>query len=337
MGIRIGSALSRFLSKIEKRHILWSIGGLLTLLIGSLLLYSHLFGPVDVNAQPSQFVVRQDASVSDVVENLSATNMVRSAWALRIALAGEPGHIRPGGYSLGKEMDAWTVAKVLTDPPAMAFVTFPPGIRKEQMGDMLADALGWSDAQKKDWNTIATNPDPSFVEGVYYPDTYLIPSDQSPEQIAARMRGRFTDVFAPYAQQALRKGIPWTEVLTLASIVDRESAKGDKALVAGILWNRLKSGMLLQADATLQYAKGAKGNWWPQPTSEDKYLSSSFNTYRHTGLPPHPINNPGMDSVAAVLNPEKTDCLYYLHDNSHQIHCSLTYGGQVKNVNTYLR
>lgn len=337
MGTRIGSALSRFLSGIRKRHVLWSAGSLLALLIGSLLLYSHLFGPVDASAQPSQFIVRQDASVSDVVENLSATTMVRSAWALRIALAREPGHIRPGSYSLGKEMDVWTVAKVLTDPPTMAFVTFPSGIRKEQMGDIMADALGWSEAQRKDWDTIATDLDPSFVEGVYYPDTYLIPNDQSPEQIAARMRGRFTDKFAPYAQQAQKKGIPWTQVLTLASIVDRESAKNDKALVAGILWNRLKSGMLLQADATLQYAKGREGNWWPTPTSQDKYLSSAFNTYRHTGLPPHPINNPGMDSVAAVLNPVKTDCLYYLHDSDHQIHCSLTYDGQVHNVNTYLR
>jgi UPF0755 protein len=126
-------------------------------------------------------------------------------------------------------------------------------------------------------------------------------------------------------------------VLTLASIVDRESAKDDKALVAGILWNRLDVGMKLQADATLQYVKGKEGNWWPQPLSEDKYLDSPFNTYQHTGLPPHPINNPSMDSIDAVLNPVDTDCLYYLHDTDHQIHCSVTYAGQVDNVNRYLR
>ena len=337
MGKKIGTALSRIVANVEKRHIFWSAGSLLALLIGSLLLYSHLFGPADTYAEPSQFVVQPGTSLSDVVQNLSVTGMVRSAWALRIALARESGHIRPGSYSLGKEMDAWTVAKVLTDPPDMAFVTFPPSIRKEQMGDILADALGWSDAEMKEWNTIATDPDPSFVEGVYYPDTYLIPSDQSPEQIAARLRGRFTDAFAPYAAEAQKEGIPWTKVLTLASIVDRESAKNDKALVAGILWNRLDNGMLLQADATLQYIKGKEGNWWPQPTSADKYLSSAFNTYQHVGLPPHPIDNPSMASIAAVLNPEQTDCLYYLHDASHEIHCSLTYAGQVQNVNTYLR
>jgi len=327
----------RFVPRVRKRHVLYSGLMVLAFFIGCLLIYSHLFGPVDGNAVPSQFVVRPDTSVPQVVENLSATGMVRSAWALRIALAGKAGHIRPGSYAIGKEMDAWTVAKVLTDPPAMAFVTFPPGIRKEQMGDILADALGWSDAQKKEWNTVATAPEPDFTEGVYYPDTYLIPSDQSPAQIAARLRGRFTDAFAPYAAEAQKKGLEWTDVLTLASIVDRESAKNDKALVAGILWNRLHVGMKLQADATLQYIKGKEGNWWPQPTSADKYLASVFNTYQHAGLPPHPIDNPSMESVAAVLNPVDTDCLFYLHDTGHEIHCSVTYSGQVSNVNRYLR
>ncbi len=234
-------------------------------------------------------------------------------------------------------MDAWSLASVLADPPALAFVTFPQGLRKEQVGSILADALNWTEEQRKEWDTVATAPSPDLIEGVYYPDTYLIPSDQTPEQIAARMRGRFMDVFAPYAKEAQDQGLNWQKVLTLASIVDRESSKTDKALVAGILWNRLEDGMKLQADATLQYIKGTEGNWWPAPTSDDKYLDSDFNTYQNAGLPPHPIDSPGMDSVAAVLEPADTDCIYYLHDANHQIHCSLTYAGQKKNVDRYLR
>jgi UPF0755 protein len=307
--------------------------------VGVLLAYSHFFGAIDTHAVPGEFVIQPGTSITEAANLIAASGVVRSSWALQIALHNESRRpdIRAGGYTIGKNMDAWTLAKILTEPPAIAFVTFPPGIRKEQMGDILANELNWSDAQKKDWNTVATNPDPNFVEGVYYPDTYLIPSDQSPSQIAARMRGRFTDVFAPYAKEAQRQKIAWSKVLTLASIVDREAAKDDKALVAGILWNRLDTGMKLQADATLQYIKGAEGNWWPQPLSADKYLVSPFNTYQHTGLPPHPIDNPSLASIDAVLHPVNTDCLFYLHDNSHQIHCSLTYAGQVKNVNTYLK
>lgn len=322
-----------------KRSFLYGSCVGVLLLVGSLLTYAHFFGPVDSSAVPAQYLIQPGTeSIPTVANDMAAQGIVKSAWALRIALYKEGGsHVRPGGYVVGRNMDAWTVAKVLTEPPALAFVTFPSAIRKEQMADILADALGWSDAQKEEWNTVATNPGPDFAEGVYYPDTYLIPSDQSPSQIAARMRGRFTDVFAPYAAQAQQKRIPWQKVLTLASIVDRESGKTDKALVAGILWNRLDSGMKLQADATLQYVKGKEGNWWPQPTSADKYLDSPFNTYQHTGLPPHPIDNPSLESIAAVLNPDETDCIFYLHDASHQIHCSITYAGQVKNVNTYLR
>jgi UPF0755 protein len=311
----------------------------LALLIGGLLAYSHFFGPADKTAGMTEFIIESDTSAAQVAAQAKQQGLVKSTWALRLALLeqSEGRRMREGGYNVSASMDALTVAKVLTDPPALVFVTFTPGMRKEEMGDMLASAFNWSDAQKVEWNTVATDPDPDFVEGVYYPDTYLIPSDQSPAQIAARMRGRFTDHFQPYAKEALEKGIPWTDVLTLASIVDRESSKIDKALVAGILWNRLNIGMKLQADATLQYVKGSEGNWWPQPKSEDKYLDSPFNTYMYAGLPPHPINNPDMDSVDAVLNPVDTDCLFYLHDNSHKIHCSVSYAGQVANVNRYLR
>jgi UPF0755 protein len=304
-----------------------------------LVAYSHFFGAVDTRAVPIEFVIQPGQSLNQAANTIAASGLVRSSWALQIALHKESTRpdIRAGGYTIGKNMDAWTLAKILTEPPAIAFVTFPAGIRKEQMGDILADELNWSEAEKKDWNTVATNPDPNFAEGVYYPDTYLIPSDQSPAQIAARMRGRFTDLFAPYALEAQKQKISWLKVLTLASIVDREAAKNDKSLVAGILWNRLETGMKLQADATLQYAKGEEGNWWPRPTSADKYIVSAFNTYQHTGLPPHPIDNPSLESINAVLHPENTDCLFYLHDNSHQIHCSLTYAGQVKNVDRYLK
>ena len=309
------------------------------LLISGLLTYSHFFGPVDQDAELGEFIVRPDMSIPELAADAKTQGLVRSTLALRIALYeeadGRP--IRPGGYTVGKGMDTWTVAKILSQPPALAFVTFPPAIRKEQMGDILAEALSWSEEQLHEWNTIATESDPDFTEGVYYPDTYLIPSDQTPTQIAARMRGRFTDMFAPYAQEALEQNIPWTKVLILASIVDREAGKTDKPLVAGILWNRLNIGMKLQADATLQYVKGTQGNWWPQPLSADKYLDSAFNTYKHAGLPPHPIDNPSLASIDAVLHPDDTNCLFYLHDAQHEIHCSVTYAGQVKNVDRYLR
>jgi len=73
------------------------------------------------------------------------------------------------------------------------------------------------------------------------------------------------------------------------------------------------------------------------PQSADKYLDSPFNTYQHVGLPPHPIAEPSLAAIDAVLNPQTTSCIFYLHDPSGQIHCSKTYSGQVANVNKYLK
>jgi UPF0755 protein len=322
------------------RYLRYAAGASLLLLVSFLLGYAHFFGPVNENDdQTIELTVAPETSVRDAAAHARTEGLVRSTWALRFAIheQGEGRKVRPGVYKLRRDMDTWTVAKTLTDPPAIAFVTFPPGIRKEQMGEILADALNWSDAQVEEWNTSATSPDPDFIEGVYYPDTYLIPSDQDPAQVAARMRGRFTDAFAPYAAEAKEKGLEWTEVLTLASIVDREAAKNDKHIVAGILWNRIEEGMRLQADATLQYIRGESGNWWPQPQSADKFLASAFNTYQHAGLPPHPINNPSLASIEAVLNPESTSCMFYLHDANGQIHCSRTYAEHLQKIDAYLR
>lgn len=313
----------------------WTVAAIIVFLLG----YSYFFGPTERTGVPEQVLVEPGTEIPALASMLEDQGFVRSEWALRFALYNKAGgrDIRPGAYMISKDMDTLMIARVLVGPPTMAFVTFPPSIRKEQMGEMLAEALGWSKEELLEWNTIATEPDPDFREGVYFPDTYLIPTDQSPSQIAARMRGRFTDMFAPYAQEAQEKGLEWTDVLTLASIVDREASKIDRELVAGILWNRLDIGMRLQADATLQYIRGSEGNWWPVPTSADKYLESEFNTYMNAGLPPHPINNPTLESIAAVLNPEPTNCIYYLHDYDHQIHCSLTYAEHERKIDAYLR
>ncbi|CAN5739453.1 endolytic transglycosylase MltG [soil metagenome] len=332
-------ALVRKTARSWKRTLRYGIGGAVVFLVLFVLTYAHFFGPAQKYSENEQYVVGIGSTTQQVIVDLKTHGYVRSTWAIRLALLEETQGraVRAGGYSISKSMDTWTIAKTLVGPPLLVFVTFPPALRKEQMGDILTVALNWSEEEKQQWNTTATEPDPDFIEGVYYPDTYLIPSDQTPAQVAARMRGRFTDVFAPYAKEAQEKGLKWTNVLTLASIVDREASKTDKALVAGILLNRLDEGMKLQADATLQYVKGVEGNWWPTPTSADKYLESAFNTYQHVGLPPHPIDNPSLESIAAVLNPEDTNCLFYLHDDSHTIHCSLTYAGQKKNVNKYLK
>ena len=228
--------------------------------------------------------------------------------------------------------------RFLAKPP-LAWVVIPEGLRKEEIAVILAQKLGWTDAQETEWITEDTATDPDYFEGVYFPDTYLIPVSETPLQVAERLRAHFEEKFAPYAAEAAKKTSNGLTALTLASIIQREAADAsDMPLISGILWNRLLASppMKLQVDSTVQYARGdTETGWWAPITPADESIDSPYNTYLRTGLPPHPISNPGLDAIGAALNPASTTCLYYLHDASRTIHCAATYEEQQQNIQKY--
>lgn len=236
-------------------------------------------------------------------------------------------------------MDSWEVIENLINGPQLKWVTVPEGIRKEQIGERLQAALGWNNEELKKWNETYTTTYEDLREGVYFPDKYLIPVDENGEEIAKRMIINFNEKMEPYFDKFAEKDIKWTTAIKLASIIEREAGgPGDMPLIAGILWNRLLKNQKLEIDATIQYAMGkTNGKWWPTVRGSDiRNTDSPFNTYKHTGLPPYPISNPGISAIDAVLNPEETDCFYYLHDKSRQIHCSVTYEEHLENIEKYL-
>ena len=244
-----------------------------------------------------------------------------------------------GGYKLSKNMDESRVAAALQEKPYMKWVIVPEGLRKEEIAQILATELGWTAAQQKTWISTDTTAKAEYSEGVYFPDTYLIPVDEAPAKVAARMQAKFNEVFAAYLPEFNRQNIKWTTGLTFASIVQREAKNAaDMPLIAGILWNRTEQGMALNADATLQYARGDAGNgWWAGATAADKAIDSPYNTYTNKGLPPHPICSPGINAIEATLNPAATDCLYYLHGNDGLTHCAATYAEHLQNIELYLK
>jgi len=306
-----------------------------------------LFGAPERQAELVQFTIAvgKDDS-SEIAAQLKEGGFIKSERGFRTALSGFIGAfstcidcIAPGAYKLSKAMNAWEISRVLKGEPYLKWVTIPEGLRKEEIADLFAQALLWSNEQKERWISTDTAMDFDHTEGVYFPDTYLIPVDEPTADVAARLRAKFEEKFTPYAKEAATQNIKWTTAMKLASIVQREAAdKDDMPLIAGILWNRLLADMRLEVDATLQYIKGSKENgWWPKISSADKQINSPYNTYKNTGLPPHPIANPGLDAIDAVLFPEETDCFFYLHDNTGETHCSDTYEGHLQNIERYLR
>jgi UPF0755 protein len=298
-------------------------------------IYHSLFGAPQKEAEMETFVVALGQPLAQTIQKLKSEGFIKSRLGFLIAF--RESNIAPGGYKISKAMNVWKIARALSAEPYMKWVVIPEGLRKEQIAAILAQELGWNEEVQKEWVQKHTARKPEEKEGVYFPNTYLIPKDEEPAKVAERLRAKFNEAFAPYLAEATKQNIKWTTLLKLASLVQKEAGKNDMPLIAGILWNRLLKGMKLEVDATLQYIKGTKNDWWPKIMPEDKKINSPYNTYLYKGLPPTPIANPGLEAIKAALFPEKTDCLFYIHDNGGEIHCAKTYAEHLKNIETYLK
>lgn len=312
-------------------------------LISIFLISVYIFNPlrpIDKSVTDQEIVIIKSDSIDAVAKELEDKDFIRSFTAFNLAynFLGDD-QIEPGGYYLSKNMSASEIINEINNGPDLKYITIPEGIRKEQIGERLAKLLNWSQSELDEWNNLYSENNTDYIEGVYLPDTYLIPVNETPTQVANRMIGNFNDKFAPFSKEALEKNIKWTTVLKIASLIQREAGgESDMKLISGVIWNRLDSGSLLQLDASIQYAKGeVDGQWWSHVTGDDiKNIDSPYNNYKYKGLPPTPIANPGVGAIDAALNPEDTDCFFYLHDRSRMIHCSVTYEEHLENIDKYL-
>ena len=303
--------------------------------------YWYYFGPVGKNKEVEIFIIPKNQDGFDLVQKLETEKFIKKNKVVEyyfntFVFLNE---IKPGGYRLSKAMWALDVFKKINGKPDLVWVSYSSCLRNEQVGEILTDALGWSENDLKKWNTVYTDTAPEYFEGVYYPDTYLIPIDESGEHVAKRLINRFNEKFTPLADKYVEANIRWVTGLKIASLIAREAAgKNDMKVISGIIWNRLDKGMPLQIDATMQYTlgKNSEGKWWGAIDLKEQKNNSPYNSYLHKGLPPTPICSPNIDYIDAALNPEETDCLFYLHDHFKQIHCAETYEDHLQNIKKYL-
>jgi UPF0755 protein len=159
--------------------------------------------------------------------------------------------------------------------------------------------------------------DSPTVEGFIYPDTYILPRvTQVDELINTLLRNFSLHLTIDLREGFTRQGLSVYQAVTLASIVEREAVQPEEApLIASVYLNRLKIGMKLDADPTIQYALGfnpVQQTWWTNPLdADDLQYVSIYNTYLNNGLPPTPIDNPGLNSLLAVASPADTQYYYF--------------------------
>lgn len=275
-----------------------------------------------------------DTKQEDIPEKLHKDGIIRSPYLFRLLLPFYkiPPAIEPGAYKLTKNMHLFAVLDTLAKMPYQQWITLVPGLRKEQVAERMKKKFNWNDEKEKEFLSISK-------EGYLFPDTYLLFTDIGGKEAAEFLEARFNEKFdAKLQADLLAQDVRTDTAVKIASLIERESGgDDDKALIAGVIWNRLNTNMRLQIDAVTQYSEGTPGNWWAPVVPSDLRKDALYNTYRNDGLPPGPICSPSLASIRAAVYPQETDCLFYLHSRDKKIHCAKTYEEHLENIQTYLR
>ena len=248
--------------------------------------------------------------------------------------------IKAGDYTFRTGMRPSEVIDMLVEGRyATIAVTIPEGFTVSQIAHIFQEkGLGQEET------FVALSVDPHFIqslhikgnslEGFLFPDTYQFRKGMGEDAILQEMVGRFKQVYSdPYRKRADELGLNQTEVVTLASIIEKETSDpSERYLIGAVFHNRLKKGIPLQSDPTVIYGiKDFNGNI----TKEDLQTETPFNTYIIKGLPPQPIANPGEESIKAALYPSPSNYLYFVSKNNGTHHFSATLEEHNRAVTTY--
>jgi UPF0755 protein len=200
-------------------------------------------------------------------------------------------------------------------------ITIPEGYGIEQIAALLqssgvADARQFAErahsSASEYSDLLGFVPPTGSLEGYLFPDTYLVSEGLPVGQLISVMVRRFCEKALPVLEGASRSGLTPHELVTLASIIEREAAlDSERPLVSSVFYNRIKSNTALESCATVQYALG---NPSKELTLTDLAFESPYNTYLHKGLPPGPIANPGLPSLLAAVNPADTQFMFFVAD-----------------------
>jgi UPF0755 protein len=263
-------------------------------------------------------------------ERLVAAGVVRDPVTFRFALwmSGHARVLKAGEYRFEQPMTPLDViGKLARGDVYVVNVTFPEGLTIEEMSAIFAShGLGSASAFVDAANDVslirALDPAAQNLEGYLFPDTYPLPRRaDAPRLIRAMVQG-FERVLTPALRSAVEaRGLSIHQAVTLASIVEKESARTDeRPIVAGVYLNRFRIGMALQCDPTVIYALRRAGTYTGNLHHDDLAFDSPYNTYRYPGLPPGPIASPGRASLEATVHPADVDYLYFVsrNDGSHE-------------------
>ena len=296
---------------------------------------AELERPAGSDDTPVTFVIEPGETAAEIATRLEEEELVSDAELFRryVQYHELDAGIEAGEFTLRQTMTIPEIAQALQrgQRPEQT-VTIQEGLRLEQIAAEVAEQTDVSEEEfltlvTTDWRdagltfSFLTNlPPDATLEGFLFPETYRLPENPSAVDILTRMLETFDARLSPEMRAAAAsRGLNVYELVTLASIVERESVLDEeRSLIAGVYHNRLEGSWFLGACPTVQYALGTPDNWWPQFTLEATEVDSPYNTYHNLDLPPGPICSPGLASIQASAYPSETDYFFFLADCSKE-------------------
>ena len=292
----------------------------LALVGGGIFAYRWATGAPEGPSRPVAFEVRQGWTLSRIADELVAADVIRSSIGFRVAARGVEDEIQAGDYELRTNMTPGQVLAVLRAGPIIETVslTVPEGLELREVAGVVAEDLGLDAKRFEEAATSGEFSLPPYlpegtdtVEGFLFPKTYELSPEVTEEDVITRLLTQFEEEAAGLDWgNAKQLGLSPYEVVVVASLIEREARVAeDRTKISAVIHNRLREGMPLQIDATVQYALPEENR---ELTFEDYEYDSPYNTYLHAGLPPTPIASPGAASLDAALNPADEDYLYFV-------------------------
>lgn len=280
------------------------------------------------------------ADMGEVASILKENDLIEFKTLFKIfaSVTGSGKKIAPGTYELNTDMDYRAIISSMSAGSASrseVSVTIPEGYSIDQIFALLEEK---GVATAADLRETAADHDYQFdflegiplgdyhrLEGYLFPDTYRFYMGEDPLYALNKMLVNFTNMVPRETRDSLAgEGRDLHQIITVASLIEKETDGTDQALIASVIYNRLNNPSVtngyLQIDATLAYLNGGK-----VPTEADKSIDSPYNTYLYTGLPPGPIANPGSEAIWAAMNPKSSDYYYYALGTDGLHHYSRTY------------
>ncbi len=319
-----------------KQAIIGIIGSLLlVLVVVGAVVYRAMFKPLPENIADLPAVTLQiprGATFQQVVDSLEARQLIQHPGMFRYFArhTGLDRRVPAGYFTVPVGLNEWQLVQYLENPRKVLIkVTIPEGLRTERIASILQRTLGVDSARfvslvrdsalAKELGVPAATAD-----GFLMPETYFLPPDMSEKDIIRTLVEPTLAIFQADSVKAQLQHLKMTpfQIITLASIIEGEAmVDSERVIIASVYYNRLKRGMPLQADPTIQYLipDGPR-----RLTYRDLQIDSPYNTYKYRGLPPGPINNPGKRSILAAIFPANTRYLYFVATGDGGHHFSTT-------------